>query len=74
VPATATIPWVVECRLHFGPIAAGEVVPLRVNGGDVAVARVLRFGGRGPVLALWGVSSGGLRPGDRLVGLQTFYP
>lgn len=74
VPATATIPWVVECRLRFGPIAAGELVPLRVNGGDVAVARVLRFSGRGPVLALWGISAGGLRPGDRLVGLQTFYP
>lgn len=74
IPGPVTIPWVVECRLSFGPIGSGNLLPVRVNGGDVAIARVLGFTPRGPRLALWGVSSGGLHPNDRLVGIQSFYP
>lgn len=67
-------PWVVECRVQFGPISVNEWIPLRVNGGDVVLAEAIRFNPRGVILHVRGVGSGGLAPGDRLTGLQLFYP
>lgn len=71
---TEPLPWVVECRVQFGPISVHELVPLRVNGGDVVLGQALSFGPRGVTLRVMGVGSGGLAPGDRLSGLQLFYP
>lgn len=67
-------PWVVECRVQFGPISVNELVPLRVNGGDVVLAQAVSFGPRGVTLHVMGVGSGGLAAGDRLTGVQQFYP
>lgn len=67
------LPWLVEARVLFGPISVNELVPMRVNGGDVVLVQGLRFGPRGISLAVMGVGSGGLAAGDRLTGLQLFY-
>lgn len=72
-PAAET-PWVVRCRVVFGPLRAGEVVPLTVNRGDVVVGEVEGFEASGVRLRVMGVGSGGLAPGDVLRGLQLFYP
>jgi len=67
-------PVTVLARVSFGPLGARETLPMRLNGGDVVVARVDEFANEGVVLTLEGVGSGGVRPGDRLLGLQLFYP
>lgn len=66
--------WEVEARILFGPISVHELIPMRVNGGDVVLVRALEFGSRGVRLAVMGVGAGGLGVGDRLTGLQLFYP
>lgn len=68
------VPWVAECRVRFGPISVHELIPLRVNNGDVVLGQALGFGPRGVTLRLSGVGSGGLAAGDSLRGLQFFYP
>jgi len=67
-------PVVVQARIVFGPIGTGQRLPVRLNGGDVVLAHVSGFTMDGAVLTLEGVGSGGVRPGDRLYGLQYFYP
>jgi hypothetical protein len=67
-------PYFAEARTQFGPISAREVIPMRHNGGDVILVTVERFTARGAMLQVEGVGSGGLRAGDRLYGLQHFYP
>lgn len=70
-------PWkpvMARCRVLFGPIGVQEVLPMRLNGGDIVRARVEQFTNAGVVVGLDSVGSGGLRPGDRLYGLQMFYP
>lgn len=64
----------VMCRVLFGPIRAAEILPMRLNRGDVVRVTVSQFTPEGVVLTLEGVGSGGVRPGDRLYGLQLFYP
>lgn len=63
----------VAARVLFGPVRLNEVLPVRLNRGDVVRAIVDRFDVSGPELVLEGVGSGGIRAGDRLVGLQHFY-
>ena len=63
----------VAARVLFGPVKLNEVLPVRLNRGDVVRATVDRFEMSGPELLLEGVGSGGVRPGDRLFGLQHFY-
>lgn len=67
-------PQYAEVRILFGPLASQERIPMRLNGGDVILATVERFSGRGALLQLEGIGSGGLRVGDQLFGLQLFYP
>ncbi|BDG62058.1 hypothetical protein [Caldinitratiruptor microaerophilus] len=67
-------PWVVRCRVVFGPVRAGETLPLTVNRGDVVIAHVEGFEPPGARLRVMGVGSGGLGPGDVLRGLQLYYP
>ncbi len=64
----------VQARIVFGPIGNGQRLPVRFNGGDVVLARVKGFATDGAILSLEGVGSGGVRIGDRLFGLQNFYP
>lgn len=67
-------PYFAEARTLFGPLSARETAPMRLNGGDVVLVTVERFTVRGALLQVEGVGSGGLRPGDKLYGLQLFYP
>lgn len=67
-------PWVVLCRVAFGPVRAGETLPLTVNRGDLVIAHVEGFEPRGARLRVMGVGSAGLAPGDVLRGLQLYYP
>jgi hypothetical protein len=67
-------PVVVQARIVFGPIGSGQRLPIRLNGGDVVLAHVVGFAVDGAILTLEGVGSGGVRIGDRLYGLQHFYP
>jgi hypothetical protein len=64
----------VEARILFGPIRSGEMMPMRLNHGDVILVQVEKFTNSGVILTLQGVGSGGVRPGDQLFGLQLFYP
>lgn len=61
-------------RILFGPLRAGEMMPMRLNRGDVVLVTVNQFTNEGVDMMLEGVGSGGIRPGDRLFGLQLFYP
>lgn len=67
-------PVVVQSRVAFGPIHARQVLPMRLNRGDVVRVSVREFTRYGAILTLEGVGSGGVRPGDRLFGMQLFYP
>ncbi len=67
-------PKIVQARVAFGPIQTGEVLPMRLNHGDVIRVSAEAFTSGGVILRLEGVGSGGVRPGDRLHGLQLFYP
>lgn len=67
-------PYFAESRALFGPIAAREQVPMRLNKGDVVLVTVEQFTPRGALLQIEGIGSCGLRPRDRLYGLQLFYP
>lgn len=64
----------VLARVVFGPIKLNERIPVRLNRGDVVLATVNEFTPSGVLLTLEGVGSCGVRPGDLLYGLQTFYP
>lgn len=64
----------IRVRVMFGPLGVREVLPMRLNLGDVVLATVNEFTNEGVLLTLEGVGSGGVRPGDRLFGLQRFYP
>lgn len=64
----------VDARIAFGPLRMGEVLPLRVNRGDMVRGMVEEFHNQGARLTLQGVGSGGIRPGDRIYGMQSFYP
>lgn len=63
----------VRSRVLFGPVGAGQQMPMRLNGGDVILVTVGEFAHDGILLTLEGVGSGGVAPGDRLYGLQLFY-
>lgn len=67
-------PVTVRARVAFGPLGARESLPMRLNGGDVVLVAVQEFNSEGVILSLEGAGSGGVRPGDRLLGLQLFYP
>lgn len=67
-------PVTVLSRVLFGPVQARQVTPMRLNRGDVIRVSVLQFTPAGIALTVEGVGSGGVRPGDRLYGLQLFYP
>ncbi len=67
-------PVTVRTRVVFGPLGARETLPMRLNGGDIVLAAVETFTNEGVTLTLEGVGSGGVRPGDRLLGLQLYYP
>lgn len=68
-------PWVVRCRVVFGPIRLHELIPLRVGAsGPVAIGQPIQFGPEGVTLALMGAPPHSLRPGAVLKGLQLFYP
>ncbi|MDB4897466.1 MAG: hypothetical protein JWN15_3728 [Firmicutes bacterium] len=64
----------VAVRVRFGPIRAGEVLPMRLNRGDLLRATVTEFTTAGVVLLLEGAGSGGVCPGDQLFGTQLLYP
>lgn len=70
-------PWVpipVVARALFGPLRLNERIPVRLNGGDTILATVDGFKPEGIHLTLEGVGHSGVLPGDRLIGLQLFYP
>jgi hypothetical protein len=67
-------PVTVEARVAFGPIRAGEVLPMRINRGDVVRVTASNFTTSGVILLLEGIGSGGVCRGDALHGLQFFYP
>lgn len=70
-------PWTpirVVARAVFGPLRLHERIPVRLNGGDTIVATVDGFRPEGVHLTLAGIGHGGVCPGDRLIGLQLFYP
>lgn len=64
----------VLAKITFGPLCAQEKLPMRLSLGDVILVTVNDFTNEGISLTLEGVGSGGVRPGDRLFGLQLFYP
>ncbi|MFZ5816544.1 MAG: hypothetical protein ACOY93_14800 [Bacillota bacterium] len=71
------VPWEpvpVVARPVFGPLRLKERLPVRLNGGDMVLATVEAFQPDGVHLTLEGVGNGGVYPGDRLIGLQLFYP
>lgn len=73
----ATKPWQpveVLGRVEFGPVRTGEVLPMRLNQGDVVLVTVEGFRSEGVALKVEGVGTGGIRAGDWLRGLQLFYP
>lgn len=74
IDAVPRKPVVVEARIVFGPIGSGQRLPVRLNGGDVVLSKVSGFTVNGALLTLEGIGSGGVRVGDRLFGLQYFYP
>lgn len=74
---TTPTPWkpvTVLARPIFGPLRAKERIPVKLNGGDTALATVEAFHPEGIHLKLEGIGNGGICPGDRLIGLQLFYP
>lgn len=73
-PSVPFRPVSVEARVRFGPIRAGEVLPMRLNRGDLIRATVSEFTTTGVVFLLEGIGSGGVCPGDLLFGTQLLYP
>lgn len=73
----APTPWhpvQVVARVIFGPLRLHERIPVRLNGGDTILATVTGFQPDGVHLTLEGIGHGGIARGDRLIGLQLFYP
>ncbi|HEY3369116.1 MAG TPA: hypothetical protein VGK74_29020 [Symbiobacteriaceae bacterium] len=66
-------PCQVEARITFGPVRLGEILPVRIHRGDMLRGVAEEFSHQGVRLRLEGVGSGGIRPGDRLYGMQLFY-
>lgn len=71
---TPWIPVQVVAKAIFGPLKLHERIPVRLNGGDTILATVDGFKPEGVHLTLEGVGHSGVCPGDRLLGLQLFYP
>jgi hypothetical protein len=64
----------VLARPLFGPLRQGALVPLKLNGEHLIRGRVEEFCPAGVALNLEGVGWSGVKPGDRLVGLELFHP
>lgn len=64
----------VLARPLFGPLRRGAPVPLRLNGEYLVRGLVEEFRPGGVALTLEGVGWEGVRPGDRLLGLELFHP
>lgn len=73
-PHTPWQPVPVVARAVFGPLRLNERIPVKLNSGDTILATVEAFKPEGIHLTLEGVGNGGICPGDRLIGLQLFYP
>ena len=75
--ATPHTPWrpvEVVAKAVFGPLRLNERIPVKLNSGDTILATVEAFKPEGIHLTLEGIGNGGICPGDRLIGLQLFYP
>lgn len=64
----------VLARPLFGPLHQGAYLPLKVNGEHLIRALVEEFRPAGVALTLEGVGWKGVKPGDRLHGLELFHP
>lgn len=71
---TPWTPVTVVARAVFGPLRLHEQIPVRLNGGDTILATVDGFRPEGVHLTLEGIGHAGVWGGDRLIGLQLFYP
>lgn len=73
-PHTPWQPVPVVAKAVFGPLRLNERIPFKLNSGDTILATVEAFKPEGIHLTLEGIGHGGIGQGDRLIGLQLFYP